>query len=306
MPPLPARHADFHPLPPALRAAPHPGSPPPLAAEQTPSPGTGRYVPPHRPRPKRGRAARSGPRPSSPPRGAAELSALSRCGTPGRRDRRRPAPHPRARPGPPRLLRVPDLCSEASAVRPRPPARPGSSTAAMPAARCGPRRAALRPLHRGAPSAMSRPLLGTFSAPLASSSHGATLLLRPHSLPASSPPFPALHAGAEAARHSGSSPAADMATLTAVQPLTLDRGKRGSRPAAAPRPAAPAAPAPRALPGGRRGRTQGLPPQPQLGERCRGGSPGPAVRGAGATGCGGRRWGGASRRGSGGRAAGAG
>ncbi|XP_059673081.1 protein lin-7 homolog A [Gavia stellata] len=93
----------------------------------------------------------------------------------------------------------------------------------MPAARAGPRRAALRPQHRGAPSAASRPPLGTLSAPLASSSHGATLLLRPLSLPASSPPFPALHAGAGAARHSGSSPAADMATLTAVQPLTLDR-----------------------------------------------------------------------------------
>uniref|UniRef100_A0A8C5J498 Lin-7 homolog A, crumbs cell polarity complex component n=4 Tax=Passeriformes TaxID=9126 RepID=A0A8C5J498_JUNHY len=93
----------------------------------------------------------------------------------------------------------------------------------MPAARAGPRRAALRPQHRGGPCAMSRPPLGTFSAPLASSSHGATLLLRPLSLPASSPPFPALHAGAGAARHSGSSPAADMATLTAVQPLTLDR-----------------------------------------------------------------------------------
>ncbi|XP_075582582.1 protein lin-7 homolog A isoform X1 [Pelecanus crispus] len=93
----------------------------------------------------------------------------------------------------------------------------------MPAARAGPRRAALRPQHRGAPSVASRPPLGTLSAPLASSSHGATLLLRPLSLPASSPPFPALHAGAGAARHSGSSPAADMATLTAVQPLTLDR-----------------------------------------------------------------------------------
>ncbi|XP_053936117.1 protein lin-7 homolog A [Cuculus canorus] len=94
----------------------------------------------------------------------------------------------------------------------------------MPAARAGPRRAALRPQHRGAPSALSRPLLGTFSASASSSfssSHGATLLLRPLSLPASTPPVPALHAGA--ARHSGCSPAADMATVTAVQPLTLDR-----------------------------------------------------------------------------------
>lgn len=122
----------------------------------------------------------------------------------------------------------------------------------MPAARAGPRRAALRPQHRGAPSVASRPPLGTFSAPLASSSRGATLLLRPLSLPASSPPFPALHAGAGAARHSGSSPAADMATLTAVQPLTLDRGKRGCRrsppaPPRRPRPARGAAEAERGV-----------------------------------------------------------
>nr|XP_027309949.1 protein lin-7 homolog A isoform X3 [Anas platyrhynchos] len=105
----------------------------------------------------------------------------------------------------------------------------------MPAARAGPRRAALRPLHRGAPATASRAPLGTLSASSSSSSssstfsssssssHGATLVLRPLSLPASSPPFPAPHAAAGAARHSGSSPAADMATLAAVQPLTLDR-----------------------------------------------------------------------------------
>ncbi|XP_068525190.1 protein lin-7 homolog A isoform X1 [Anas acuta] len=106
----------------------------------------------------------------------------------------------------------------------------------MPAARAGPRRAALRPLHRGAPATASRAPLGTlsassssssssstFSSSSSSSSHGATLVLRPLSLPASSPPFPAPHAAAGAARHSGSSPAADMATLAAVQPLTLDR-----------------------------------------------------------------------------------
>ncbi|XP_069714487.1 protein lin-7 homolog A [Phaenicophaeus curvirostris] len=89
----------------------------------------------------------------------------------------------------------------------------------MPAARAGPRRAALRPQHRGAPSAGGRPPIGTFSAP--ASSHGATLLLRPLSVPASTPPFPAPRAGA--ARHSGCSPAADMAAVTAVQPLALDR-----------------------------------------------------------------------------------
>ncbi|XP_074395770.1 protein lin-7 homolog A isoform X2 [Zonotrichia albicollis] len=168
------------------------------------------------------------PRRSSPPRGAAELPPsplslppLAAAAFPGRRDRQRSAP--RARPGLLRSLRSPVFArgerGEAGAAR----QAQLPSTAAMPAARAGPRRAALRPQHRGGPCAMSRPPLGTFSAPLASSSHGATLLLRPLSLPASSPPFPALHAGAGAARHSGSSPAADMATLTAVQPLTLDR-----------------------------------------------------------------------------------
>uniref|UniRef100_A0A8C3E4D7 Lin-7 homolog A, crumbs cell polarity complex component n=1 Tax=Corvus moneduloides TaxID=1196302 RepID=A0A8C3E4D7_CORMO len=196
-------------------------SPRPTAAQARPGP-----PPPAQARP--GRRIRPLPVLPAPRRcGAPALAPLSSsagsCGIPG-------AVGPAAnRPPPPRTARaaaicaVPSLCPEASAVRRGPLARPSSGGAAMPAARAGPRRAALRPQHRGGPCAMSRQTLGTFSAPLASSSHGATLLLRPLSLPASSPPFPALHAGAGAARHSGSSPAADMATLTAVQPLTLDR-----------------------------------------------------------------------------------
>ncbi|XP_063252481.1 protein lin-7 homolog A isoform X2 [Prinia subflava] len=195
----------------AFGAGPHPGSP-------SRCPGPARPTAPGR---------RIRPRRSSPPRGAAELppSPLSlpppaAAASPGRRDRQRTAPaHGPGR----RHLRGARSLPRASALRRGPLAGPSSGSAAMPAARAGPRRAALRPQHRGGPCAMSRPPLGTFSAPLASSSHGATLLLRPLSLPASSPPFPALHAGAGAARHSGSSPAADMATLTAVQPLTLDR-----------------------------------------------------------------------------------
>ncbi|XP_068855778.1 protein lin-7 homolog A isoform X1 [Aphelocoma coerulescens] len=218
-PPLPAPRADFPSPPAALGAGPHPG--PPL-----PRPGPARPTDPGPGRP--GRRIRPLPVLPAPRRcGAPALAPLSSsagsCGIPG-------AVGPAAnRPPPPRTARaaaicaVPSLCPEASAARRGPLARPSSGGAAMPAARAGPRRAALRPQHRGGPCAMSRQTLGTFSAPLASSSHGATLLLRPLSLPASSPPFPALHAGAGAARHSGSSPAADMATLTAVQPLTLDR-----------------------------------------------------------------------------------
>lgn len=74
--PLPASHADFHPLRPVLGAAPHPDTLHSVAAKQTLRPETGRRGPPHRPRPRRGRAAGSGPRPPSPPRGAAELAAL--------------------------------------------------------------------------------------------------------------------------------------------------------------------------------------------------------------------------------------
>lgn len=256
-PPLPALRVDFPSSQAAFGAGPQPGTPLPVPL---PRPG-----PAHRPRPGEAGPARSSP--AGPPRPAALRSSRPRpslflrrqCGIPGPAGPAANRPPSTARAA--AISAVLALCPQASAVRREPLSGPSSCSAAMPAARAGPRRAALRPQHRGGPCAMSRPPLGTFSAPLASSSHGATLLLRPLSLPASSPPFPALHAGAGAARHSGSSPAADMATLTAVQPLTLDRGKRGCRrsPAAPPRPPcsgataasagfAPAAPARRALP----------------------------------------------------------
>lgn len=225
-------------------AGPHRATPLPA-----PLPGPARPCPPPPAQARPGRRIPSPPVLPAPRRcGAPALAPLSSsagsCGIPG-------VAGPAAS-GSPRTARaaaiaaVPALSPEASAVRRGPLSGPSSGGAAMPAARAGPRRAALRPQHRGGPCAMSRPPLGTFSAPLASSSHGATLLLRPLSLPASSPPFPALHAGAGAARHSGSSPAADMATLTAVQPLTLDRGKRCCR-------RSPAAPARPPCPGGHRG-----------------------------------------------------
>ncbi|XP_054029747.1 protein lin-7 homolog A isoform X5 [Dryobates pubescens] len=195
------------------RPLPPPTRPPAARRERgarptAPGPGEAGLSNPASARPARSAALRSSSRSLRHPRGGG--AGGDPPPTPARSSA---APAPQA----------PGVRLEASAVRSGPYGRPCSAAAAMPAARAGPRRAALRPQHRGAPSVLSRPALGTFSAPLASSSHGATLLLRPLSLPASSPPFPALHAGAGAARHSGSSPAADMATLTAVQPLTLDR-----------------------------------------------------------------------------------
>lgn len=199
-------------------------------------------------------ALRSSP-PSRYPSAAAPPGGGATDGPPlASRPRPQKAVTDAARPSGPR---APGLRSEAIAAASR---QARVRTAAMPAARAGPRRAALRTMHRGAPSTLSRPPLGALSAPLASSSsfsssssHGATLLLRPLSLPASSPPFPSLHAGAGAARHSGSSPAADMATLTAVQPLTLDRGKSGGcRPPARSDPARPEGASRGSVRGGRR------------------------------------------------------